>query len=140
MKTTVYLTAPTAGSEQYYEEISTFQKEYHPFPWTLELLKLSWIFEVRHAETDDLCGYFWLSYVQVEPEHILEFHACFKPEYQKRVWTRNLIVTVATNIVEESGCEKYIAQCHNENLRRLWRFMGWKVGHLYATHTVPPKE
>ncbi len=139
MKTKVFLTAPTSGSEQYYEEMETFLKEYHPFNWTFDILRYCWIFEVRHEDTDELCGYYWLSYAQVVPEHILEFHACFAPKFQKRVWTKKLILTVADNIVEESGCMKYMAQCHTDNLRKLWHFMGWEVGHLFATYTVPEK-
>ena len=142
MKTTVFLTGPKEGSPKCYEEIASFLKEYHPFNWTRERIEYCWIYEVRHEETDVLCGYFWLSYAQIEPLPILEFHACFAPEYQKRIWSRNLIHKVADNIVEESGVMDYMAQCHTDNLRKLWTFMGWEIGHLFATYTVPatPEE
>jgi len=35
---------------------------------------------------------------------------------------------------------RYMAQCHTPTLKKLWRFMGWKVGHIFATYTVPEKE
>ena len=140
MKTKVFLTAPTAGSDQYYEEMQAFLQGYHPFKWTYELLQLSWVFELRAEDTDILVGYFWCSCAQYEPEQILEFHACIRPMYHRRLWTRDLIQMVADNIVEESGCMRYIAQCHTDNLRKLWHFMGWKVGHLFATYTVPPRD
>lgn len=121
--------------------METFLEKYHPYTWTADFLQYSWVYEVCRADGDEeLLAYFWLTYAQVEPEQILEFHACIVPEYRKKIWTRTMIHNIADSIVEDTGCMKYIAQCNTPALRKLWRFMGWEVGHIFAKYTVPPKE
>ena len=140
MKTTILLTGPMQGSPQFYEKMGSFLLEHHPFRWRSESLQYSWVFEICLPDTDEPLAYIWLNYAQVEPELILEFHACIPEKYQRRLWSKTMIYTIADTIVEESTCMRYIAQCHNDGLRKLWRFMGWEVGHLMATYTVPDKE
>jgi len=140
MQTTIHRTGPMGASREYYEGIAKFLATHHPYTWTADFLEYCWIYEIRRAGTDEVVAYFWLSYAQVEPEMILEFHACIVPEYRRKVWTRNMIYGIADNIVEESTCMKYMAQCDTPTLKKLWRFMGWKVGHIFATYTVPEKD
>lgn len=139
MKTRVFLTAPGAGSQQYYEEMESFLRAFHPFGWTSDHVKLCWVFEVRREADDWLCGYVWLNYVAPEPEPVMEVHGCIAPWAQKQVWSRTLLHTIADNIVEETGVERYIAQCPTNNLKKFWRLLGWEIGHLFATYRVPPQ-
>lgn len=132
----MYLTGPGAGSAEFYEEMTSFVEHHHPYEWTLETLKTTWIFDLTEDD-GDLIGYFWFEPVSMLDVDALSIHGVVRPDWQGRWMTRNRLYAMGQEIVEASGIRAYVAHAPTLHLKKLWTGLGYTLAGDVAYYIVP---